>query len=586
MYITLNKNVENKLEAILTSVENAVFFDDIQLITLWKQYWIKNFLNIFRHYCENKSLTYTKTLKNTFNISDRDLSQLELYSVWSGFSKRSLNNLQYAYRKYSKYMDKQKIPYFYIAIPVANRDRELNNLLKSIYDELKLFGYPINHVIVNIFNDGTNDIVLNNNFEDLHIKVRNIDDQISFLHRNYEEENLKKIQWIFINDLNVRKSLKWSAVTMNIARLILNKYIKETDSLVRFIDSDQDFSILTKKNNAFYKIPHAFSIFHGYYKVFLKKDIIFATWSVVWDPAFSAPLMLRTQLIDVRNAQKKKKINLNNFKYFHDNFAFYDLNIFTNNADNKNSAFPYLPYISNNRKIFHPFFDILFWHHVTRPMLYDLDKIYIMKNWWINRNIGTMNIVRPWNFIFRKEWLKYPTLFACEKIRIHWPIFWFILNNLWQKIYKINCPCFHDRAFNKNSINQWYRWWTNIEWKYINLSDLWMKQIEWDIILEYLKKIKFRSNNILWDLDEEVYNECYMKVIKAHIDNIKQILKIIKDINKNKRNEILIESINLTISCLNLNLDKESIKNEIIQLSKKLNKANYDLDLRFNIINS
>ena len=77
-----------------------------------------------------------------------------------------------------------------------------------------------------------------------------------------------------------------------------------------------------------------------------------------------------------------------------------------------------------------------------------------------------------------------------------------------------------------------------------------------------------------------------MKVIKAHIDNIKQILKIIKDINKNKRNEILIESINLTISCLNLNLDKESIKNEIIHLSKKLNKANYDLDLRFNIINS
>ena len=34
MYITLNKNVENKLEAILTSDENAVFFDDIQLITL------------------------------------------------------------------------------------------------------------------------------------------------------------------------------------------------------------------------------------------------------------------------------------------------------------------------------------------------------------------------------------------------------------------------------------------------------------------------------------------------------------------------------------------------------------------------
>ena len=113
-----------------------------------------------------------------------------------------------------------------------------------------------------------------------------------------------------------------------------------------------------------------------------------------------------------------------------------------------------------------------------------------------------------------------------------------------------------------------------------------MKQIEWDIILEYLKKIKFRSNNILWDLDEDVYNECHKKVIKAHIDNIKQILKIIKDINKNTRNEILIESINLTISCLDLNLDKESIKNEIVQLSKKLNNANYDLDLRFNIINS
>ena len=585
MYTTLSKALIIKLKNIFNLGKKLFFYDDIQLIALWKKYWIKNFSSIFRHYCENKSLNYTKQIKNKLKLLKKVLSKLELYSIWSWFSKKSLSNLQYAYRKYSRYMDKKKIPYFYITIPVADRENELNNLLTSISDELKLFWYPADHVIVNIFNDGKNNITLKNN-KNLCINVRNVDDQLNFLYKKYKKESIKKIGWVYINKIDNKKCLNWSAVTMNIARLILNKYITKANSLIWFIDSDQDFSILTKKNNAFYKIPHAFSIFHDYYQVFLKKNVIFATWSVVWDPAFSAPLMLRTQLVDVKNAQEKSDIDLNNFKYFHDNFAYYDLNIFTDNADNKKWAFPYLPYISNNKKSFHPFFDILFWHHVTRPMLYDLTSKCIIKNWLIKKNIWTTNIVWPWNFIFRKEWLNFPTMFACEKVRIHWPIFWFILNSLWQKIYRINCPCFHDRMFNKNSLMQWYRWWTKIKWNYVNLSDLRMKQIEWDIVLEYLKKIKFMNNNIFGKFFENTFNECYKKVVKAHGDNIEKIIGIMKYIKKNNDNEILIESINSTISGLNLNIDKEYIKDEIIQLSKKLSNVKHDLDLWFNIINS
>lgn len=574
------------LEQTQSDSNNVFLLEEYEINEIWEKKWIKRLSDIVNEISKKESERIIKEIREWKSISIGTLWKLEMFSIGSSYEEQTIKNLQFWYRL-SNFWKEIDLPFFYISIPVADRDVGLTNLLDSINEEILLFWYPKDKVIVNIFNDWVEPIdkTVFKNYV-FKTNVWNSEDQLSFLNEKYPKELLTSIYWKLITNPPKDKwsrHLKWSWVVMNIARLILNKIINEKNSLIRFIDSDQEFSILIKRKWYFERIPNAFSVFHSYAYIFNDKNVHIATWKVVWDPAFSATQMIRTQLLDMCHMHETKDLDLKNNNYYHENRSYNDLDFFSRDIKSNfyEAGFPYLPYIDKRKEEYHPFYNILFWHHVTRPMLYHIGNHGLDKNGVIEKNIWTGNIIRPWNVVLRKDMLKYPTPFVCNKIRLHWPIFWYLLDKMNEKIYTVNIPCYHKRVADPFKKVQEYRWWLAYWKKYINLSNLRIKQIEWDIILAYFKEKWFNWNG---EFDKDLFADLYKKIVDINIKNIDEIKKFVSKItDTSKDTEFLIWSIKESLDSIKLqNLNE--LENSAKSITNDIKNLELDLKNWFSLI--
>ncbi len=216
-------------------------------------------------------------------------------------------------------------------------------------------------------------------------------------------------------------------------------------------------------------------------------------------------------------------------------------------------------------------------------MVYHIGNHSLDKNGFIEKNIWMGNIIRPWNVVLRKDMLKYPTPFVCNKIRLHWPIFWYLLDKMNENIYTVNIPCYHKRVADPFKKTQEYRWWLAYWKEYINLSNLRIKQIEGDIILSYFKEKWFNWNG---EFDKDLFAQLYKKIVDINIQSINEVKKLISKITDiSKDTEFLLWSIKESLDSIKLqNL------NELEHSAKSItnNIKNLDLDLKnwFNLIKS
>ncbi len=334
---------------------NIFLVEEYEMDEIWEKQWIEKLSNIVNEVSRKESKKIIEEIKNENYFPIETLWKLEIFSIWSWYEEQTIKNLQFWYRS-CDFWKRIDLPFFYISIPVADREAWLTNLLDSIDEEISLFWYPKDKVIVNIFNDWLDPIdkTILKNYQ-FKTNIWNSDDQLNFLNEQYPKILLTSIYWKLITNPPKESwnwSLKWSWVVMNIARLVLNKIINEKNSLIRFIDSDQEFSILIKRKWYFERIPHAFSIFHSYAYIFNDHNVNIATWKVVWDPAFSATQMIRTQLLDLYHIHETKNLDLKNNNYYHENRSYNDLDFFSRDVKSNfyEAGFPYLPYMEKKKK--------------------------------------------------------------------------------------------------------------------------------------------------------------------------------------------------------------------------------------------
>ena len=462
------------------------------------------------------------------NITKRDLARAEIEVCESYFEKSALKNLQMMY-KTSEYLFTNLKP-INIVVPIADRWKHLNNFLKSVEKEIDAYGFPHSLISVNIVNDSREDVSLDNkNLYSYNINVRNITDQIEFLLDSYSEKLLRKVYGSFIKeipkDTNSCREKKGSGSTMNVARLIMNKTVDANKSIIWFIDSDEEFSLLTKKDNKFEIIENPFSSFHTIQDIFEYYNADIVTGKITWDPAFSAPQMIKTQLIDIINNTKE---NPPIKDYFHKNRAYNDMNLFSQEWINEyyNTGYPLLPIEDQWKTNNDPAYSILLWHHISRPICYsNPDKI--LKNWMVDRETELWNIIRPGNVAGNKKLLMYPSMFVETNIRLHGPILGELITKMGEKIHITNLPLYHRRIADIEDIKNWYRWWTNHQEELIDISNLRMKQIEWDIISKYLQE----TSNV-YSIERALFEDIKNKIIQMYelqINDIESLLENFKE---------------------------------------------------------
>lgn len=343
----------------------------------------------------------------------------------------------------------------------------------------------------------------------------------------------------------------------------MNKTVDANKSIIWFIDSDEEFSLLTKKDNKFEIIENPFSAFHTIQDIFEYYDADIVTGKITWDPAFSAPQMIKTQLIDlIKDTKEMPPIK----DYYHKNRAYNDMNLFSQQGINQyyNNWYPLLP-IKDQWKINNdPAYSILLWHHISRPICYSNPE-KILKNWMVDRETELWNIIRPGNVAGNKKLLMYPAMFVETNIRLHGPILGGLITKMGEKIHTTNLPLYHRRIADIEDIKNWYRWWINHQNKLIDISNLRTKQIEWDIVSKYLQETS-DLHSINHTLFEDIKNKI-IQIYEIQINDIKSLLENFKetpDLDKILLRDSLMYSIKKIKN--NMKKDLEISLKEILEL--------------------
>jgi len=518
----LKNNFNKKGEIIFLKEKDSLFSDDLKNIEL-----SFNDRDSFKNKALLESIATTRSLNKITDSYNAKicLALLESYVVASEYHDIAVDNLQSAYRfLYSSVLSLNELPQFEIVVPTAHRPKGLSRLVQSIQQEINKFGYPHHKVKIHIFNDGNSDISGSEDIDETHVDfeiiVWNLKDQMNFLCANFELDILEESSNGFFHSISkvlngtLRPFYRGPAMVANIAKLILSRYTPE-DSLVWFLDDDEEFAILNKKDDSFEIKHHTYSIFHAYSNLFLDNSIDVATGKCVGDPPFAGNQMLKTAVIDQLNVSGAQTSNED---YYNENLAYLDLDIFSRKRHSKfyQSGYPVLPYIEEDSKYFSTLLSVIYGHHPTRPISYHPKLYHCDSKGNICRNLGYTGFLYPGNIVYRRAKLGLLSPFAQAKTRINGAIFGHFLEEKGIKVSGSFIPIFHRRLSDlKDRISE-FRVGVNNENGAINFAESWVKQIEGYIIPETFKRSKGFTAN---DLDE-TFHGVYEEIVRKSISNL------------------------------------------------------------------
>lgn len=413
---------------------------------------------------------------------------------------------------------------FKIVIPVADRPKHLKHCLDSLLKLCRCYCYggfknkQFNKISVLVADDSRDiiNIKLHKSYcteftaQGIDTEYFGLKEQLTLVNDATTENN--SLSRIISNakDINdpVSFSHKGASIMRNITYLKLNQTLsqgkKNKNTLIYFIDSDQEFCIQTinsainsaKNSDSYF---YAINYFHYLNEIFKTQDISILTGKVVGDPPVSPSVMAGNFQQDIQNFLNIiGKLSPDQPCQFHqnetdskDDAAYHDMaNLF--GFANHEQAFDYhctLQGQHNNADCFSDFSDKLgrffYGEHPTRKTFFH----------YLNGFSTTTpaRTVYTGNYVIKPENLSHFIPFATLKLRMAGPVLGRILNaRLQGKFVSANLPMLHNRTVDSTGQAEFRAGVKNHDDANnhgIDLGNEFIRQFYGDVMLFSIKKI-------------------------------------------------------------------------------------------------
>jgi hypothetical protein len=460
--------------------------------------------------------------------------------------------------------------HFKIIIPVADRPQHLKNCLNSLLTLCKSYGYggyknkQFTKISVLIADDSkhANNIKQHQDYcHDLTAKgiqseYFGLKEQLALVRQL--EKNSDTLKRIISNTKNINDpaefSHKGASIMRNITYLKLSQSLSQgtenNNTLIYFIDSDQEFCISSTIHDDTDNKHIAINYFHYLDEIFNTQDISILTGKVVGDPPVSPSVMAGNFQMDIQNfLHTIKKLKPDQPCQFHkiktnnkDDAAYHDMaNLFGFSMHKQ--AFDYhctLQGKHNNADCFSDFSQKLrsffYGEHPTRKTYFQYENGF--------STTTSARTVYTGNYVIKPENLNDFIPFATLKLRMAGPVLGRLLNaRLQSKFVSANLPMLHKRTV-KSTGQAEFRAGVKNNHKTINLDDEFIRQFYGDVMLFSIKKITEQglldetsnddNNSRIQTIIETTYNSLKTNYIEKH----HIILQLKSDIQSQLNNQL------------------------------------------------
>ncbi len=330
-------------------------------------------------------------------------------------------------------------------------------------------------------------------------------------------------------------SHKGASIMRNITYLKLNENISEINSrdnsLIYFIDSDQEFCVNTTKSDNQYSINY----FHYLNEIFNTQDISILTGKVVGDPPVSPSVMAGNFQQDIQTFLNSiAQLTPEDACIFHqhqkktrDDAAYHDMADlfgFTNN----DQIFDYhctLHGKHTNAECFHDFSNKLshffYGEHPTRKTYFNYEDGFT--------NTSTARTVYTGNYIIKYSALNYFIPFATLKLRMAGPVLGRLLKSkLQHQFVSANLPMLHNRTVASTGESE-FRAGVKNSTRGIDLGNEFIRQFYGDVLLFSMEEITSAGLS-LSDSDKEkiklILDHTYQKIKSSYIKKHDSTLRL------------------------------------------------------------
>ncbi|NOQ87372.1 MAG: hypothetical protein GQ550_00460, partial [Gammaproteobacteria bacterium] len=450
---------------------------------------------------------------------------------------------------------------FKIIIPVADRPQHLKHCLNSLLTLCKNYGYggfknrKFNKISVLIADDSSDNknaelhkqYCIELTAQGINTEYFGLDEQLTLVN-NALRENSGLVRIISkaegITD-SIDFSHKGASIMRNITYLKLKKTLPQEDNtLIYFIDSDQEFCINTIDaaiNPAINsdKNHYAINYFHYLNEIFKTQDISILTGKVVGDPPVSPSVMAGNFQQDIQSfLNASKKLDPDEPCRFHqletvskNDSAYHDMaNLF--GFSNHEQAFDYhctLQGEHNNADCFCDFSNKLgrffYGEHPTRKTFFHYGNGFSATT--------PARTVYTGNYVIKPETLEHFIPFSTLKLRMAGPVLGRILNyRLQGKFVSANLPMLHNRTVDSTGQAEFRAGVENHDTT-IDLGNEFIRQFFGDVMLFSINKIteqKLKYNELNSDEIRSIIDTTYKTIRESYTEKHNTILQLKSDI--------------------------------------------------------
>ena len=572
---TLNTDELNKLiEQLAQSADNNAID---HVISLYQKRIIKNEQKIWQH---SPSDTEIKQYQESFKLLEK------LYEL----------------------KNKDERYHFKIVIPVADRPQHLKQCLSSLLRLCQSYNYggttdnKFNKISVLIADDSRDEKNIQKHeiycteftASGLAVEYFGLAEQLALV--NDATDKNKELKQVVSDISNIKQlsdfSHKGASIMRNITYLKLNKNTTKENTLIYFIDSDQEFCISTTKSDKQYAINY----FHYLNEIFSQQDISILTGKVVGDPPVSPSVMAGNFQLDIKNFLTEiEKIQPQAGCQFHqhqknhkDDAAYHDMaNLFGFTHNDK--VFDYhctLQTSHTNADCFHDFSDKLshffYGEHPTRKTYFNYEDGFT--------KTSPARTVYTGNYIIKHDALDYFIPFAPLKLRMAGPVLGRLLKSqLQHKFASANLPMLHNRTVAQTGESE-FRPGVKNNTRGIDLGNEFIRQFYGDVLLFCVDELS-KSDTALNESNKErikaTLEQTYKKIKYSYIEKHDAILQLKTQINtqlnkqqnwwndSDKKTDLSIEALsnfNAFINNIQANFSENSDAYQQITLSKHTHK--------------
>jgi hypothetical protein len=287
-------------------------------------------------------------------------------------------------------------------------------------------------------------------------------------------------------------SHKGASIMRNITYLKLSRELSDANTLIYFIDSDQEFCINSSQSDDKY---YAINYFHYLNENFKNQDISVLTGKVVGDPPVSPAVMAGNFQQDIKNfIHTMAKLDPEESCQFHrheadhiDDAAYHDMaNLF--GFSNQAHVFNYHCTLTDehtNADCFRDFADKLdhffYGEHPTRKTVFNYEQGF-------TRTVPARTVYTG-NYVIKPEALNYFIPFATLKLRMAGPVLGRILKTrLKYRFVSANLPMLHNRTIDSTGQSE-FRPGVKNKNNNIDFGNEFVRQFYGDVMLFSMEKI-------------------------------------------------------------------------------------------------